>query len=192
MPDASITEEAFERLLQWLDADRSRAGERYEEIRRKLITIFACQGGASPEEMADDCIDRVIHKLPEIIDQYTGKPEAYFCGVAKYVALEWKKRERLLEPLPETLALATLDSGEIERYCVCLDECLDKLAKSSRDLALEYYRHKKREKIDHRASLAASLGISANGLRSRAHRIREALEKCVQDCVSRQIRIASC
>jgi DNA-directed RNA polymerase specialized sigma24 family protein len=135
--------------------------------------------------MADDCIDRVIRKLPEIIDSYTGNPEAYFCGVAKYVALEWKKKERLLEPLPETLTLAALDSDEMEQYGDCLDECLDKLAKPSRELALEFYRYAKREKIDHRAALAARLGISANGLRCRAHRVRETLEKCVQECVNR-------
>ena len=91
MADPPITQEAFDRLLSWLDPDRDRARERYEMIRRKLIVFFASRGGDSPEEMADECINRVMKKLPEIEQQYTGSPGNYFLGVAKVIAWEWQR-----------------------------------------------------------------------------------------------------
>src|SRR5437762_653948 len=38
--DWTLTKEAFERLLDSLDANRERAGEKYENVRRKLIECF--------------------------------------------------------------------------------------------------------------------------------------------------------
>jgi hypothetical protein len=39
-------------------------------------------------------------------------------------------------------------------------------------------------KIDNRQRLARSLGVSDNTLRSRVHRVRHRLERCVQACVA--------
>jgi DNA-directed RNA polymerase specialized sigma24 family protein len=180
MPDWSPTQEDFNRLLSWLDSDRDRAGERYERIRRKLILLFASRGGTSPEEMADECINRVIKKLPEIEQQYTGSPENYFFGVVNFIVLEWQRRDRPIAiPLPEPASL------EMEEPLDCLDGCLDRLPASTRELVLEYYQQEKRAKIDHRATLAERMGIAANALRIRAHRIRKHLEKCVLKCLDK-------
>lgn len=181
MPDWPPTQEDFDRLLSWLDPDRDRAGERYERIRRKLILIFASRGGASPEEMTDECINRVIKKLPEIEPQYTGSPENYFFGVAKFVALEWPRKDPpIVIPPPEPV------SPENEEPLACLDGCLDRLPSSTRELVLEYYQHEKRAKIDQRTVLAQRLGIAVNALRIRAHRIRKHLEKCVLECMDKK------
>ena len=51
-----LTQAVFEQLLDWLDADRDVAGQRYEEIRRRLIKIFVCRGCIVPEELADRTI----------------------------------------------------------------------------------------------------------------------------------------
>lgn len=177
MADWTITQEAFERLLSWLDPDRSRAGERYENIRRKLILIFASRGAAFPEDMADDCINRVTQKLPEIVHQYNGAPEYYFVGVARYVDLEWQRKHRPIE-----LPVLPPNPPETERNLACLDRCLARLSDIGREIALEYYRNEKQGKIDHRAALAERLGISSGTLRLRAHRIRQTLEKCVVEC----------
>src|ERR1700739_538126 len=100
MADWSPTQEDLDRLLAWLDPDRDRAGERYEMIRRKLILFFASRSFAFAEEMADECINRVMKKLPEIEQQYTGSPENYFFGVAKFVALEWPRKDSPIEIPP--------------------------------------------------------------------------------------------
>jgi DNA-directed RNA polymerase specialized sigma24 family protein len=177
MPDWPPTQEDFDRLLSWLDPDRDRAGEHYERIRRKLILILASHGWPSPEEMTDACIDRVITKLPEIEQEYKGLPEFYFYRVANFIELEWPRKERPFEIPPVN------GSSEVEEWLECLDRCLDSLPEASRKLVLEYYQHEKKAKIDHRAALAQKMGIAANALRIRAHRIRQHLEKCVLGCL---------
>lgn len=178
MADWTITQEDFNRLLAWLDPDRNRAGEHYERIRRKLILTFASRGRVYPEEMADDCINRVIRKLPEIEEQYQGDPENYFWGMVRFVDLEWLRKEQPYE-IPPPKGTSTED----EESLACLDQCLNRLPESIRGLALDYYQHDRKAKIDHRAALAGKLGIGANALRIRAHRIRQHLEKCVLECL---------
>jgi RNA polymerase sigma factor (sigma-70 family) len=181
MADPPITQEAFNRLLSWLDPDRDRAGDRYERIRRKLILFFASRGFAFAEEMTDECINRVMKKLPEIEQRYTGSPENYFFGVAKFVALEWPRKDSPIEIPP-----AAESSPEIEEPMACLDRCLDRLPATTRELVLEYYQQEKRAKIDQRTALAQRLGIAVNALRIRAHRIRKHLEKCVLECLDKK------
>jgi DNA-directed RNA polymerase specialized sigma24 family protein len=172
------SKEDLDRLLAWLDPDRDRAGERHEKIRRKLILFFASRGGASPEEMTDECINRVMKKLPEIAPQYTGSPEDYFFGVAKFIALEWSRKN-------PPVVIPPVDPSP-EEPLACLDRCLDHLPPSARELVLEYYQHEKRAKIDHHIALAERLGIAVNALRIRAHRIRKHLEKCVIECMDKK------
>jgi DNA-directed RNA polymerase specialized sigma24 family protein len=177
MPDWPPTQEDFDRLLAWLDPDRDRAGEHYEKIRRKLILIFASDGWSTPEEMADACINRVIRKLSEFEKEYEGSPEPYFYRVATYIKLEWPRKDRPIEiPQPP-------EPSDMEEPLACMDRCLDRLPEASRKLVLEYYQHEKKAKIDHRAALAKKMGIAANALRIRAHRIRQHLEKCVGECM---------
>ena len=87
-----LTPEAFDRLLLWLNPDRERAGRKYEEIRRKLITILSSRGCTCPEDLTDEAMNRVTRKVPEIIDNYVGDPALYFYGVAHKVHLEWVRR----------------------------------------------------------------------------------------------------
>lgn len=181
---ADWSQKDFNRLLAWLDPDRDRAGERYEKIRRNLILVFASRGWASPEEMADECINRVMKKLPEIEQHYTGSPEDYFFGVAKFIALEWSRKD------PPTVIPPDEHSAEDEEPMECLDGCLDHLPASTRELVLEYYQHEKRAKINHHIALAQRLGIAVNALRIRAHRIRKHLEKCVLECLDNKKALA--
>jgi hypothetical protein len=41
--DWVLTQDAFDKLLNWLDSDRERAGQKYETIRLRLIKIFTCR-----------------------------------------------------------------------------------------------------------------------------------------------------
>ena len=61
-----LTKEAFDALLGWLDPNREVAGQKYEVIRRRLITIFSCRGCAEAEDLADETINRVASKLSAI------------------------------------------------------------------------------------------------------------------------------
>ncbi|HZE69439.1 MAG TPA: hypothetical protein VE135_07965 [Pyrinomonadaceae bacterium] len=176
--DWVLTPESFEKLLAWLDKDREQAGQKYEDIRRRLIKIFTCRGCYEAEDRTDETIDRVSKKLDEIRDTYTGEPARYFFGVANKVHLEYLRRKPVPPPQPPRE-----DTEQIEREYQCLERCMDRLTPDNRILVLQYYEEEKRAKIDHRKRLADQLGIALNALRIRAHRIRTSLEQCVQKCV---------
>lgn len=177
----TITQESFDQLLAWLDPDRDQAGRKYEQIRSSLIQIFTWRGISEAEELADETINRVAQKLPELSTTYVGEPARYFYGVAKNVQMQYRKRkQRELSLLPPP---AEEEVFEREKEFDCLELCLQQLPPSSRELILHYYRTEKQAKIAHRKTLAERLGVATNALRVRAHRIRETLHKCVKDCL---------
>lgn len=176
--DWSLTQESFDQLLAWLDSDREVSGRKYEGIRTRLIKLFACRGCADSEDLADECINRVAKKLPQVISTYEGDPALYFYGVARHIHHEYLRRRPV--PAPEPLPLADED---LEEEYDCLSQCLEELPLDNRKLILEYYREEKRAKIDHRKEMALRLGLAVNALRIRAYRIRAALEECVQTCL---------
>src|SRR6185295_5735157 len=102
--DWIIDQAAFNDLLCWLGPDPEVAGQEYERIRRKLIMIFTCKRCDFPEDMADDTINRVAKKLPQIKSDYIGSPSRYFYGVAKNVYKEYCRRLSLPRPLPAPTA----------------------------------------------------------------------------------------
>lgn len=177
----SLTQESFDSLLAWLDSDRERAGRRYEEIRRRLIKIFACRGCHEPEDLADETINRVAKKVADISATYEGDPALYFYGVANKVHLESVKKR------PASPAPPAPQAEEFEREHDCLERCMELLPPRNRELVLQYYHEERGAKIEHRQALADQLGIALNALRIRAHRIRMTLRRCVEACLAEEI-----
>lgn len=180
--DLSLTEEQFNQLLAWLDADPGRAGEKYEVIRRRLITIFLNRQCDEAEDLADETINRVAKRVGVLKDDYVGEPALYFYGVAKKVFMEYlrQRNRKPLQPPP----LATSQS-ELEPQLKCLDECMEKLKPASRELILHYYQEHKQAKISSHKEMRDLLKLKAGALRARTHRIRVKLEKCVLECLER-------
>jgi DNA-directed RNA polymerase specialized sigma24 family protein len=176
--DRTPTQESFDALLSWLDPDREVAGQKYEELRRRLVKLFVCRGCAEAESLADDTIDRVIWKLPEIRETYVGEPARYFYAVANKIYLEYLRTRPAPPPPPPTA-----DPGDSELEFHCLEQCMERLTPKNRQLVLRYYQDERRAKIDHRKRLAEELGVAINALRIRAHRIRAALQVCVENCL---------
>jgi hypothetical protein len=56
----------------------------------------------------------------------------------------------------------------------------------ARDTILAYYQGDKRTKIENRKRLAQRLNLSVKTLRMQTLRLREKLESCVVDCVTRR------
>jgi RNA polymerase sigma factor (sigma-70 family) len=173
-----MTEEEFDKFLEWLHPDRNHAADMYEKIRRRLIKIFICRGCIIPEDLTDDTINRVIRKVQEIADNYVGERIPYFIAVAYKVHLEYLRKK----PLPLTLPAPESSSWAEEEFD-CLEECMEHLTQRSRELVINYYREEKHEKIVHRKQLADKLGIPLNALRIKACRIRAKLETCVNSCL---------
>jgi hypothetical protein len=189
----TLTEQAFEGLLALLGPDRERAAERYETIRRKLTRIFAWRGFANPEELADATFDRVARKVDEGIDMHASDPYSYVHGVALRIAQEQWRAEARARRLPEAAAEARAaggwprahrdDEDTSERRLRCLDQCLEELEESARDLLRRY--HGGSDRIEDRRALARELGISATALRLRAFRLRATVQDCVGRCEGR-------
>ncbi len=189
--DWTLTKEAFERLLDSLDANRERAGEKYENVRRKLIEFFEARGSNSPTDHADQTINRVARRLDE--GEVVKDISAYSYGVARLLLKE-TLRGRGKEPLTLDLAPAPLivtDENEDERRHLeearlkCFEVCLSNLPAASRVLIIEYYREEKGIKIEQRKRQADALNMSLNALRLRACRIRAELGDCITSCLDR-------
>jgi len=61
----SLTQEAFDGLLASLGPDRDSAADRYLEIRRNLVRLFEWRGCFTPEEYADETLNRCARKIGE-------------------------------------------------------------------------------------------------------------------------------
>jgi RNA polymerase sigma factor (sigma-70 family) len=177
--DEGLTKEQFEQLLAWLDPDPVRASEKYEKIRRRLITIFLNRQCQEAEDLTDKTINRVAKRVGEIKDSYVGDPARYFYGVAKKALLEYHRQRRRVMPSPPPVA----SHEELERPLACLDKCLAQLSPENRELILHYYQEQKKAKIASHRELGEQMRIKAGALRARVFRIRVKLEKCVKECL---------
>lgn len=173
-----LRQEDFDRLLDWLDADRDQAGLAYEKIRRRLIAILASRGCLSADELADETIDRVARRVKDIQDAYIGEKAIYFLGVMNNVHHEYLKR-----PVRPRLPDRNDDVETKEQAHGCLDRCLHKLTPNSRQIIERYYAEDKRAKINLRRRLAEESGLRPSSLRARALRIREKLQACIVQCL---------
>jgi DNA-directed RNA polymerase specialized sigma24 family protein len=175
-----LTQNNFDCLLDWLDSNRAKAGEKYEAIRRGLIDIFNYRGCVGSEDLADETIDRVARRVNEIKDTYAGDPSRYFYGVGKKVHMEYLKKKRLTE-LPAVLEASK--PADVETQYACLERCMRQLTAHSRTLILQYYSERKQAKIDSRRAILQVLNLKPSALRVRVFRIRQTLEKCVRQCL---------
>jgi DNA-directed RNA polymerase specialized sigma24 family protein len=190
--EPKLTQVAFHRLLAWLDDGVDSKGETYIEMRRRLVAYFDRRNRPFADDLADETFNRISRTI-EKSGPIEIKPPARYCYVvARFVLLEDVRRSRRYVPVDESRdtvpfgprpfsASDTVESVQEQRLG-CLDRCLDKLKPDQRELAIEYYREAKRERIDRRRALAERLRITMNALGVRACRIRHTLEVCVDDC----------
>jgi RNA polymerase sigma factor (sigma-70 family) len=185
--DLAITQKTFDELLTWLDANREDAGQKYEDIRRSLIKIFAWRGCSDAEGMADAAINIVAQKVWQLRQTYEGNPQNYFYGVARNLIREYQDSRTVSVPFDDTdmteSAIIDDTDDEAEMVDACLTRCLERLEPSDRELVLAYYAKDGQAKIKLRKDLAEKLGIDANALRVRMHRIRLVLAQCMEGCL---------
>ncbi len=184
-----MMKEQFDALLEWLDPDRERAGEKYENIRQGLINVFTWNLCGDAEGMTDEAINRVACKVSKLRETYKGDPAFYFYGVAKRLTLERRRMARAEVPLEQARNVAASSAGseeeEDERVYECLRRCMQRLTPDNRRLVTDYYLKEKQDKINYRRELARSLGIEPNALRVRVYRIRATLEGCIERCLEK-------
>lgn len=192
-----ISQQAFNKLLEWFNPDRDKAALKHEQIRLHLIRFFQFNDCPYSEDCADDVIQRVAQKLVEGVEVKATDPYVYFRAVARNTLLEyWKDKQRRqyipidnmplsLQPSvnPDEVSLQQQLLQDKERAIDCLPKCLGELPSESSQLFLRY--HQSDNHISSRMELAKELGLEINALRSRITRIRDKLEKCIQQCLQK-------
>jgi DNA-directed RNA polymerase specialized sigma24 family protein len=168
-------------------------------MRRRLVAYFDRKNCLTPDELADETLNRVARRLEEEGAITVTTPARYCYIVAKFVFLEYLRRaERSETQLTESPATGQgsaprsvlSEPGPVleakEDLFDCLEDCLHKLLPTDRELIVEYYRGEQKAKIDRRRDLAAQFGLTTNALSIRACRIRNKLEFCLQECAQRK------
>jgi DNA-directed RNA polymerase specialized sigma24 family protein len=178
---------SFDLLLEQLDSDRNRAGEKYEVVRRKLIKYFGWNDCFPEEDLADVTFDRVMSRLA---DGHVHNVEAFIWGVAKNVAREFRKKPpsaTLEESLQsgqrrnEGIEMDVIAAQERQRRLECLHSCMQGLPPGDRELflAYQYYVGKGRNT----KALAKERGVAVNTLQIQAYRLKHKVVRCVLRCL---------
>ena len=191
----TLTPSAFHKFLAWLDEGTDSDGQKYLEMRRRLIDYFDRKNCLASDELADETLNRVARRLEEegAIDSET--PAKYCYITARFVFMEsLRAADKNSVPLDDVLRtgkskdFASIEPNDEkekrEKMLDCLEQCTNKLEPESREIIIRYYYGEERIKIENRRALAESLGITINALSIRACRIRDKLEVCVGKCAS--------
>src|SRR5215475_10281818 len=180
-PGRDITDEDLNKFLSWLDPDGEESGRKYREIHRCLTGIFIRRGYVNAEEMADQAIDRVIHRIARD-DSFECADRIPYCVKDAYnLHIERQRKKPLVLESPAVDA-----NPDAEKEDLCLEHCLSQFQPDQRNLILAYYRDDKRAKIDCRKNLAEELGMTIEDLRLKIHRIKAKLRPCVKDCLAQE------
>lgn len=183
--DWDFTAAEFDKFLFWLSPDRDQAAQKYEQIRRGLIAIFNSRCCVAAEELADETINRVMKRAQEMADTYVGDPAPYFYKVGHRLHIEYVKKNPPAPALDDAPSpVAPQPDDEKERVFACLEKCLQELDPDQRLNMLDYYAEDKRAKIDLRKAMANKMGIKVDNLRLQMFRLRERLEKCLENCLA--------
>jgi hypothetical protein len=144
-------------------------------------------GGSSPEESAEEALDRTARKMceGEAIQNVPG----FVLGVARLVHKERVKREIRERKAVEELRRAGAggrDPAEEERRLSCYEHCLGALPADERNLFRRYYQEEEgHRQARQREELCRQQGITLNVLRVRAFRLRKSLAQCARNCLER-------
>ncbi len=196
----TLSNDALQRLLNWLDGGADSDGHAYVEMRRRLRDYFARKNCHPADDLADETLTRVARRLEEEGITRAETPARYCYIVARFVFLEYVRDTKAhpmvthasgdVAPPPsaQSAADAAEAAGRRERLLACLQKCLQELDPLNRRIITRYYIGSERVKIDNRRELAESLGLSPNALTIRACRIRARLEACVRRCAGAGVK----
>jgi hypothetical protein len=184
MPRGSnLGPEDFDRLLKWLDPDRDKAAEKYQDIHRKLTRLFAFKLCECPEELADEVIDRVARSVDNFRVADPDDHIKVFYAFHRYVYLEYCREHWRSESLDSIVSpVAPITADDAEKQQRCLDKCMGQLAEADSFLVRRYYEYPVGQKIPFRLVMAQQMQTTMNGLRIRVCRIRSALKGCIERC----------
>jgi DNA-directed RNA polymerase specialized sigma24 family protein len=181
--DWTLTKEAFEKLLSYLDPNYELAAEKYVTFHNKLLKFFEWRGCLVPDLYVDETINRVTRKIEQgtVVDNFQG----FLYGVAKNVLREALKHDGEVKTSVDAGTFGNIplpESVEPDYRLECIEVCLLQLPAEGRELLLAYYETGP-SLLRQRRELARRQGVSLVTLRVQVHRLRRTLEKHVSECV---------
>ncbi len=144
------------------------SNEHYRQLRLKLVLYFERRECGCPQDLADECLNRVFlhvreHGQPTNLDRFT-------FGFASKVYLEWLRDSSRFTPVMADLPDRGVAPPPAETARLLAEISVRQLNPLDRELMEQYY-------LDGRTadSLAAEWGLSPEGVRSRVFRKRRKL-----------------
>ena len=184
----TLTADGFAKLLKILGDD----AEKYENLRAKLCRFFVWRGcpETRADALADETLDRMANKLAEGVE--IQNINAYATQIARFVRLEFfrkNKEEASGDDLPEqSFEPEFNDADAPDERIMCLRKCLAETIPDAGEqyLIIKYYEAGDGEMLkNRRKKLAEKLGTNLNNMKVKAYRLREKLERCINDCVGK-------
>jgi hypothetical protein len=158
---------------------------RFQQLLDRAIRFLRWRGSADPEGIASEAMLRLIQNLRAgtVIHDL----DAYVVEVARRVKREEDRTAARLARLLTALARSPSEASVDEPSLDCLERCKKEcLSAKERRLLDAYYKDEVRNRAEHRAALAAKLGISPNALSLSVFKIRRKLAVCVEKCLERR------
>lgn len=181
-----MTEEEFERFLNWLDVDRELAAQIYEKLRRRLIVYFIKRQCAAAEDLSDKVLSAAMEHFLKQNTLLLGQPLPYIFGIARNVYRQHLNKQISTGGDVDWQRISLPDFGneteEKERRSVCLRSCLRAMKDQDRQLFLLYYLKKSEALDEYRIYLAGKFGLTINALRLKMMRLRDQLRACIIAC----------
>src|SRR5215831_7394139 len=121
----SLTQTAFDSLLACLDSNRDIAADRYLRMRRDLVRLFEWRGCHTPDDYADETINRCARKIEQ--GEEIRDVAMYSIGVARMLLREMcrdrSRQARSLDEIPEP-SVSPESAGDREYYVEALRRSL--------------------------------------------------------------------
>src|SRR6185503_13069821 len=83
-----LSPRVFDALLNWLDQGINSSGKTYLEMRQRLVFYFDRKNCSTPDELADETLNRVARRLQEEGTIESETPAKYCYIVARFVFME--------------------------------------------------------------------------------------------------------
>ncbi|MBI4752468.1 MAG: sigma-70 family RNA polymerase sigma factor [Acidobacteria bacterium] len=187
-----LTAESLQALLDGLAPHPEVAAQKFEVLRLKLFHFFQAKGCLTSEDLVDKTIDRTACKVLEGgVASQCDDINRYAYGVARFIwqehLTEARTTKNLDQSVTETFPIVTVPTAiagfnlHHEERFQCLEKCLATLPPDEQELVLGY--HDSGKNKENRKHLADRLSISLGTLATRACRIREKLEHCIDLCL---------
>jgi RNA polymerase sigma factor (sigma-70 family) len=184
-----ISQDGFASLLAALGGTPQEAGQHYERLRSKLVFFFTRKSLHSPEDLADEVLDRLARRLSEGLT--ISSVDAFALGVARHVAQEQsaiRNQPQSVDPSFFDNVPAVLDTPIEDERIADLERCLRRLPSLDTQLLRSYYLGDANHLMSARKRMAERLGVSPGTLRQRVFLIRKRLLECVTTSLEKRKR----